>query len=84
MEGLKGQPAAPVETFARFQLPALIDSLMLAAGWLAGWLAVWPAGLYKALLDSSWLLSEIFFDFLRFSLIFIDFYDFHRFRSMGA
>jgi hypothetical protein len=33
-----GQPAAPIETFARFQLPAIIDSFMLAAAWLAGWL----------------------------------------------
>ena len=34
-------PAAPIEAFARFQLPAIIDSLMLAAGWLAaGWLAM--------------------------------------------
>ena len=42
------QPAAPIETFARFQLPAIIDSLMLAAGrlvgWLAGWLVDWLAG----------------------------------------
>ena len=30
------QPAAPTGTFARFRLPAIIDSFMLAAGWLAG------------------------------------------------
>ena len=28
------QPAAPMETFARIQLPAIVDSSMLAAGWL--------------------------------------------------
>ena len=42
--GLKAQPAAPTEIFARFQLPAIIDSLMLVAGWPAGWLAGWVAG----------------------------------------
>ena len=30
---------APIETFARLQLSAIVDSLMLAAGLLAGWLA---------------------------------------------
>ena len=49
----KVQRAASRETFARFQLPAITDSFMLAAGWLAGWLvgcwlaawlAGWPAG----------------------------------------
>ena len=38
--------AACRETSARLQLPAIIDSLMLAAGrlaWLAGWLAGWLA-----------------------------------------
>ena len=32
------------KTFAHFQLPAIIDSLMLAAGWLAGWLVGCLAG----------------------------------------
>ena len=35
----KGQPAAPIETCAPFQLLAIIGSLTLAAGWLARWLA---------------------------------------------
>ena len=35
--GLKRGPAPPIETFAAFQLLAIVDSLMLA-GWLAGWL----------------------------------------------
>ena len=43
-----GAPAAPIEIFARFQQPAIIDSLMLAAGWLpgrlAGWLGLTAAG----------------------------------------
>ena len=30
-----GQPAAPIENFARFLLPAIIDSWMLAC-WLSG------------------------------------------------
>ena len=37
--GEKIQLVAPIETLARFQLLAIIDSLMLAGGWLAGWLA---------------------------------------------
>ena len=40
----KKRPAAPIETFARFQLPVIFESLMLAAGWLAGWLASWLTG----------------------------------------
>ena len=38
------QPTAPIETSARIQLPAIIDSVMLAAGCLAGWLVGWLAG----------------------------------------
>ena len=38
------QPAAPIETFARIKLPAIIDSFMLVAGLLAGWLPGWLAG----------------------------------------
>ena len=41
---------------------------------------LWPPE--KALLDSSWLLSSIFIDFLGFWLIFKDFHGFHRFSSI--
>ena len=54
------RPVAPIESFARFQLAAIIDSLMLAAGWLAGWLVGWLAGW---LLPAS-LLYMIFKDFM--------------------
>ena len=47
------RPAGPLESFARFQLPALIDSSMLA-GWLAGWLVGWLAGWLAD--DNGWLL----------------------------
>ena len=52
--GDKTQPAAPLETFARFQLAAIIDSLMLVAvGWLAGWMT---GCLTERKMDNGWLL----------------------------
>ena len=47
------RPAGPLESFARFQLPALIDSSMLA-GWLAGWLVGWLAGWWQWLAANCW------------------------------
>ena len=47
-------PAAPIETFARLLLPAIIDSSMLA-GWLADCLTGWLAGGWLASSLADWL-----------------------------
>ena len=48
--------AAPNGTFALFQLAAIIDSSVVAAGWLASWPAGWLAGRLAWLAD-CWLIA---------------------------
>ena len=73
----KGRAVAPIESFTRFQLAAIIDfhRYSIYRIWRLGWLAGWAGCAWLGL--AGWL-------FQRFAWISDDFMKFHGFQGSGV